>query len=48
VFCRDGATTSRFLPLLAAAGHGEFHVDASSQMRRRTLGPFTQTLRSPG
>ncbi len=48
VFCRDGATTSRFLPTLAAAGHGEFHFDASSQMRRRPLGPLTQALRSMG
>ena len=48
VFCRDGATTSRFLPALAAAGHGEFHFDASSQMRRRPLGPLTNALRSLG
>jgi 3-phosphoshikimate 1-carboxyvinyltransferase len=48
VFCRDGATTSRFLPALAAAGHGEFHFDASSQMRRRPLGPLTQALRNMG
>jgi 3-phosphoshikimate 1-carboxyvinyltransferase len=48
VFCRDGATTSRFLPALAAAGHGEFHFDASSQMRRRPLGPLTTALRSLG
>ena len=48
VFCRDGATTSRFLPALAATGHGEFHFDASSQMRRRPLGPLTSALRSVG
>ena len=48
VFCRDGATTARFLPALAAAGHGEFHFDASSQMRRRPLGPLTQALRTLG
>jgi 3-phosphoshikimate 1-carboxyvinyltransferase len=48
VFCRDGATTARFLPALAAAGHGEFHFDASSQMRRRPLGPLTQALRDLG
>ena len=34
VFCRDGATTARFLPALASAGHGVFHFDATSQMRR--------------
>jgi 3-phosphoshikimate 1-carboxyvinyltransferase len=48
VFCRDGATTSRFLPALAAAGHGEFRFDASAQMRRRPLGPLTKALRSLG
>jgi 3-phosphoshikimate 1-carboxyvinyltransferase len=48
VFCRDGATTARFLPALAAAGHGEFHFDASIQMRRRPLGPLTQALRDLG
>lgn len=48
VFCRDGATTARFLPVLAAAGHGVFHFDASEQMRRRPLGPLTQALRELG
>lgn len=48
VFCRDGATTARFLPALAAAGHGVFHFDASAQMRRRPLGPLTQALRELG
>jgi 3-phosphoshikimate 1-carboxyvinyltransferase len=48
VFCRDGATTARFLPALAAAGHGVFRFDASAQMRRRPLGPLTGALRSLG
>ncbi|WP_354644874.1 3-phosphoshikimate 1-carboxyvinyltransferase [Kitasatospora camelliae] len=48
VYCRDGATTARFLPALAAAGHGEFRFDASAQMRRRPLGPLTEALRSLG
>jgi 3-phosphoshikimate 1-carboxyvinyltransferase len=48
VFCRDGATTARFLPALAAAGHGEYRFDASAQMRRRPLGPLTRALRSLG
>ena len=48
VFCRDGATTSRFLPALAAAGRGTFHFDASDQMRRRPLGPLTRALRELG
>lgn len=48
VFCRDGATTARFLPALVAAGHGVFHFDASPQMRRRPLGPLTAALRELG
>jgi 3-phosphoshikimate 1-carboxyvinyltransferase len=48
VFCRDGATTARFLPALVAAGHGTFHFDASAQMRRRPLGPLTTALRELG
>ncbi|MFC5829021.1 3-phosphoshikimate 1-carboxyvinyltransferase [Nonomuraea insulae] len=48
VYCRDGATTARFLPALAAAGHGVFRFDASAQMRRRPLGPLTGALRDLG
>ena len=48
VFCRDGATTARFLPALVSAGHGTFHFDASAQMRRRPLGPLTSALRDLG
>ncbi|MBT2442830.1 3-phosphoshikimate 1-carboxyvinyltransferase [Streptomyces sp. ISL-36] len=48
VYCRDGATTARFLPTLAAAGHGTFRFDASPQMRRRPLGPLTTALRHLG
>jgi 3-phosphoshikimate 1-carboxyvinyltransferase len=48
VFCRDGATTARFLPALAAAGIGTFHFDASAQMRRRPLAPLTGALRDLG
>ncbi|MEU6376704.1 3-phosphoshikimate 1-carboxyvinyltransferase [Streptomyces sp. NPDC046909] len=48
VYCRDGATTARFLPTLAAAGHGTYRFDASEQMRRRPLLPLTQALRDLG
>ncbi|QHT57568.1 3-phosphoshikimate 1-carboxyvinyltransferase [Cellulomonas sp. H30R-01] len=48
VFCRDGATTARFLPALAATGHGTFAFDASDQMRRRPMAPLTHALRSLG
>ncbi|WP_055603289.1 3-phosphoshikimate 1-carboxyvinyltransferase [Streptomyces aureus] len=48
VYCRDGATTARFLPTLAAAGHGTYRFDASAQMRRRPLGPLSTALRELG
>ncbi|MFF2348621.1 3-phosphoshikimate 1-carboxyvinyltransferase [Kitasatospora sp. NPDC058115] len=48
VYCRDGATTGRFLPVLAAAGRGSFRFDASAQLRRRPLGPLTTALRTLG
>jgi 3-phosphoshikimate 1-carboxyvinyltransferase len=48
VYCRDGATTARFLPTLAAAGRGVFRFDASAQMRRRPLGPLSRALRELG
>ncbi|MEU3045436.1 3-phosphoshikimate 1-carboxyvinyltransferase [Streptomyces sp. NPDC006984] len=49
VHCRDGATTARFLPTLAAAGsRGTYRFDASAQMRRRPLGPLTGALRALG
>ena len=48
VYCRDGATTARFLPTLAAAGHGTYRFDASEQMRRRPLLPLSRALRDLG
>ncbi|MEU1469551.1 3-phosphoshikimate 1-carboxyvinyltransferase [Streptomyces sp. NPDC005761] len=49
VYCRDGATTARFLPTLAAAGAGgSYRFDASAQMRRRPLAPLTEALRTLG
>ncbi len=48
VFCRDGATTARFLPALVAAGHGTYCFDASAQMRRRPVGVLTDALRGLG
>lgn len=48
VFCRDGATTARFLPALAATGTGTFRFDASEQMRRRPMAPMTEALQQLG
>jgi 3-phosphoshikimate 1-carboxyvinyltransferase len=44
VFCRDGATTARFLPALSASGHGQFSFDASNQMRKRPMSPLLDAL----
>jgi len=48
VYCRDAGTAARFLPALAAAGHGTFRFDASPQMRRRPVGPMVEALRGLG
>ncbi|MFE0174099.1 3-phosphoshikimate 1-carboxyvinyltransferase [Streptomyces sp. NPDC059002] len=48
VYCRDGATTARFLPALAATRQGRFRFDASEQMRARPLGPLTDALQELG
>ncbi|MGW2182927.1 3-phosphoshikimate 1-carboxyvinyltransferase [Streptomyces sp. NPDC001732] len=49
IHCRDGATTARFLPTLAAAAaRGTYRFDASAQMRRRPLAPLTEALRTLG
>ncbi|CUM38116.1 3-phosphoshikimate 1-carboxyvinyltransferase [Streptomyces gardneri] len=48
VYCRDGATTARFLPTLVAAGRGTYRFDASAQMRGRPLGPLSTALRTLG
>ncbi|MYS86250.1 3-phosphoshikimate 1-carboxyvinyltransferase [Embleya scabrispora] len=48
VFCRDAGTAARFLPALAATGHGTCHFDASEQMRRRPVAPLVTALRALG
>src|SRR5260370_18181998 len=48
VHTRDGATGARFLPALAAAGHGTYRFDASGQMRRRPMAPLLDSLRQLG
>jgi 3-phosphoshikimate 1-carboxyvinyltransferase len=48
VYCRDAGTAARFLPALAATGHGVFHFDASAQLRRRPVGPMVAALRDLG
>ncbi|HEY0717198.1 MAG TPA: 3-phosphoshikimate 1-carboxyvinyltransferase [Streptosporangiaceae bacterium] len=48
VYCRDAGTAARFLPALAATGHGTFRFDGSSQLRRRPVGPVAGALRDLG
>ncbi len=48
VYCRDAGTAARFLPALAALGHGRYRFDASAQMRRRPVGPLGTALRELG
>ncbi|MEO3747510.1 3-phosphoshikimate 1-carboxyvinyltransferase [Plantactinospora sp. B5E13] len=48
VYCRDAGTAARFLPALAAVGHGHYRFDASAQMRRRPVGPLATALRDLG
>jgi 3-phosphoshikimate 1-carboxyvinyltransferase len=48
LYTRDAGTASRFLPALAATGHGEFRFDASDQMRRRPVAPLVDALRGLG
>ncbi len=44
VYCADAGTAARFLPPLAATGHGRFVFDGSDQLRRRPLGPLLDSL----
>lgn len=48
VWCHDSGTAARFLPALAALGHGRFLVDASEQMRARPMEPLVNALRQLG
>jgi 3-phosphoshikimate 1-carboxyvinyltransferase len=48
VNCVDAGTAARFLPVLAAAGHGRVRFDGSDQLRRRPLGPLLGALTALG
>jgi 3-phosphoshikimate 1-carboxyvinyltransferase len=48
VHCADAGTAARFLPPLAASGHGRFTFDGSDQLRRRPLGPLLAALTELG
>ncbi len=44
-WCHDSGTAARFLPALAALGHGEYVIDASEQMRARPMETLVTALR---
>ncbi len=48
VWCGSAGTAARFLPAVAAAGHGQYHFDASPQMRKRPMDPLLKSLESQG
>jgi 3-phosphoshikimate 1-carboxyvinyltransferase len=48
IWCADAGTAARFLPPLAATGHGRFTFDGSDQLRRRPLGPLLDSLADLG
>ncbi|MDN5855635.1 MAG: 3-phosphoshikimate 1-carboxyvinyltransferase, partial [Actinomycetia bacterium] len=46
--CVDAGTAARFLPVLAASGHGRVRFDGSDQLRRRPLRPLFDALTALG
>jgi 3-phosphoshikimate 1-carboxyvinyltransferase len=48
VWCEDAGTAARFLPPLAAAGHGVFDFDGTDQLRVRPLRPLLDALTTIG
>ncbi len=48
IWCADAGTAARFLPVLAAAGEGEFVFEGSEQLTVRPLGPLVGALAELG
>ncbi|WP_344464786.1 3-phosphoshikimate 1-carboxyvinyltransferase [Kitasatospora kazusensis] len=48
IWCADAGTAARFLPVLAAAGRGEFLFEGSEQLTGRPLGPLVKALAELG
>ena len=48
VWCGSAGTAARFLAAVAAAGHGQYHFDASPQMRKRPMDPLLNSLEIQG
>ncbi|GAA0660775.1 3-phosphoshikimate 1-carboxyvinyltransferase [Kitasatospora atroaurantiaca] len=48
IWCADAGTAARFLPVLAAAGEGEFLFEGSEQLTARPLHPLTEALAELG
>ncbi|MEV0319445.1 3-phosphoshikimate 1-carboxyvinyltransferase [Streptomyces sp. NPDC050658] len=48
IWCADAGTAARFLPPLAAAGHGDFVFEGSEQLTARPVAPLADALRGLG
>ncbi|GHE01093.1 3-phosphoshikimate 1-carboxyvinyltransferase [Streptomyces alanosinicus] len=48
IWCADAGTAARFLPPLAATGHGDFVFEGSAQLTARPLAPLADALRRLG
>ncbi|CAL9659713.1 3-phosphoshikimate 1-carboxyvinyltransferase [Streptomyces sp. enrichment culture] len=48
IWCADAGTAARFLPPLAAAGHGDFVFTGSDQLTARPVAPLADALRRLG
>ncbi|WP_217562327.1 3-phosphoshikimate 1-carboxyvinyltransferase [Streptomyces sp. GbtcB6] len=48
IWCADAGTAARFLPPLAATGHGDFVFEGSEQLTARPVAPLAAALRGLG
>ncbi|MET9437050.1 3-phosphoshikimate 1-carboxyvinyltransferase [Streptomyces sp. NPDC006551] len=48
IWCADAGTAARFLPPLAATGHGDFVFEGSAQLTARPVAPLADALRRLG
>lgn len=48
IYVGSAGTAARFLTALLGISKGEYHLDASAQMRRRPMAPLLETLKNAG
>lgn len=48
IYVGSAGTAARFLTALLGISKGEYHIDASGQMRKRPMAPLLDTLKSAG